>query len=165
MNIFVFCFRLSRVENAFGIMASTWRILLIRIHADPENINNNNKLPMRLEKSPDNCTENCSDSDCSDSDCSDSEDEDATIPVVATPSKAYDIREIIADWCNVTEVRKSLIHSAPICFVICRKRTQQTGVLDYFFFCVLAVEICARSNISNISEYRLKVFLVFRRYR
>lgn len=99
MNLFVFRFRLSRarriVENAFGIMASTWRILLIRIHAQPETINNiilaccilHNFL--RLEKSPDICTENCSDS----------EDDDATVPVVATPSRAYDIREIIANWC------------------------------------------------------------------
>lgn len=99
MNIFVFCFRLSRarriVENAFGIMASTWRILLIRIHALPETINNiilaccilHNFL--RLEKSPEVLTENNSDS----------EDDDATAPLVATPSTAYDIREKIADWC------------------------------------------------------------------
>lgn len=86
------------MENAFGIMASTWRILLLRIHAHPETIIDvilaccilHNFL--RLDKSPDICTESCFDS----------EDDDATVPVVATPSAAYDIREVIADWC-VTE--------------------------------------------------------------
>lgn len=90
-------YRLSRarriVENAFGIMSQTWRIILNRIHAKPENINNiilvccvlHNYLRMDCQMAS------------TDEDISDSESE---TNIVSEPrSVAYDIRERIADWC------------------------------------------------------------------
>ena len=35
----------------------------------------------------------------SSSDSSNSEDDDSSMPVAATPSEAYDMRERISDWC------------------------------------------------------------------
>lgn len=77
-------------------MASTLRILLNRIHALPETINDiilaccvlHNLC--RLEISPGLSTDASSDS----------EDDVASVPVpVAAPSMAVDIRNRIADWC------------------------------------------------------------------
>lgn len=93
-------FRLSRarriVENAFGIMSHTWRILLSRIHTDPVTANNivlaccvlHNYLRMKEPESSENSD--------------DSDDEDvATGPLFTTQSAstAYDIRERVCDWC------------------------------------------------------------------
>lgn len=99
MLCFILFFRLSRarriVENAFGIMASTWRVLLSRIHTLPETTNDiilaccilHNFLRLG---SPDDSAEDSS------------EDTVSAVSVNTTASTACDLRERIADWC-VTE--------------------------------------------------------------
>lgn len=89
------------MENAFGIMSHTWRILLHRIHANPETANNiilaccvlHNFLRMESQNT--------------DHSLEVSSDDDTSLPSIATTSAsaasaAYDVRERIADWC-ITE--------------------------------------------------------------